>query len=1839
VRIAEREMYLARSEDEKIARGLEIGLLCRDSLSAPTRALQAFERVLEIDAGHDEAMKAAAELYAQVADWPRHVAALERRIARVESARERSALLLRIGHTTAERLRDPKTAFVWYRRAHEQAPDATTMAELRRAAEAYGLWRELAEVYEAEARSLLAAGGRGVPEDVPAYVTACRMLAGIAERRLEDRERAMIALRDASRVAPHDEGLVTEADRIALEGDDPALWRLLLTCLSAPLDAATRDGRVAIHIRCAHIHEERLSDPRGAVEELLRAFAWAPDRDETRQALYGLAERTRRWNDVVAVEAALCERATTDGERVQILRRQAQVIEDHLHERVRAYRTHLTAFLMAPEDSDTVAQVWRLAREIGTYRAADRLPQPAPPAAHVEPPDDAAGVRPGGAVASRDLASDTEPVERIHIDGTTAAREPTQELSASDLLPVARGELGPRARREDSTIELELRDLMEDTGRRSLPATQARTGGTAAPSRPAAGDGRRDPASDRRGPPPPPPRRPLIQRQTAPEPGRRRPAPGMTDARAFAAAPRSRLPRLPQRAYESAWEEFATAYDSLPTTEPAARLRHLFRAAEIWETGAEDLERAFDALQRTLELAPDDAEPRARLHRLASEHAEWDRLATLYQAAAENAGTAATAAALLMEVGAIRSQQGRPRETEVLYRRVLGIHPDNSDARERLEALYRSEGRWVDLAASLEERTDPRLGVAAPEAERPPLLSELASIYDQKIARPRDALDALERLRTLAPEDLEVLAQIASISERIGRWSNVIDVLDRIAEVAGNTPTARDALRRIGAIYEREIELPDRAIDAYRTLAATFPDDPEAYAALDRLYQEHARWDELSDTLRRRVGLTEDARERTALLQRRARVFMDWLGAPEEAASSLRHARTIDPGDASLVDDLIRALTMARREREAAAVLEGRIDALVKEGAAAGDIAALLIRLAGVRAEQLGDRRAAREALDRALLLVPDHPTALAAAARLVGSETDPRAYAEARLREAEATRDVEAKVAAYLEVGAALRDRAGDMAGARAAFERALELAPANPEATWGLAGLIEEGGELDAATALLERRLELPLEDEERARVLTQLAALARRAGLDPLAERHVDGALALAPGHLPALVAKADLLQAASRYDELETFLEAAIPRVASATPETRADLDRRLALAYEARGRDDDAYQTLLSADRLHRGDLRIKLALGENRYRARRWREAALHLSTLADHPGAQAHAAEAAEGLYHAALAEIRSLRPDKAEALYARALALAPGYTPALHAMAELAMEKGETEKAAELLTRQALATTDFSERARLFEALGDLAVMALCDENRGRECYEEAIKAADPLESRHVPLLEKLLTRQRRAPSQDHAAAGRTEELIASFSTASEDRAARYTAAAQSYLRAGETARAQAAAERAVAADPFGLTAVTVVSQLMLDGGQFEEAAAVLARALSSSEPRTEVEAQRQAELWRRLGAARRARGDLKGAVTAFEKTIEIGGAADTTMAARRELLELWDDDENRRDQTLAFWRTLAAADQRGEDVLALARALSRTNATSARIAFELARAMGQELGKADRAFLDEHAVGGLAADEAYRGTLGPSERARLIADGDDGPLGRVFASLWKAAPLLWSEIDEALARSGIHDAARVTAKSKAPAAVIFPHVAKACGLAATVLYSTAEAGTADAQVVCVSPPLILLGPRLGREGDPPNDREIRFVLGRVAELSRPERIVAAGLPREKLSALLRSLCRAFAGATDDSAPDPHDTMLKTTLPVKVRQEIEAALAEAEPRDLDLDRYLGACRRAADRAGLVLCGDIATALRLAGGPAGAPHLVELAVGEDYSAAVARLGHDGRGR
>ena len=1885
VRVAEREMYLSPEPVRKVSRGLEIGFICRDRLGNPTRALQAFKRVLELDPDQDEALGASADLLGKLGRWKEHVQFLERMLQRLpsrdasdapEHAEQRRNLVQRIAAATADKLGDPRGAFRWWRRAHDEAPDEQTLADVRRAGEAYGLWRELSEVL-ADERKRLVAIGDGVPAEPERFVALSRELAELCERRLGDKARAIAVLAEAVAATPRDTALLGDLERLAAELDQRPVWKHVTDAFQIAVGAAAPAERVDLLLRSARIHDERLGDAKAAVAEVLAAFSWGPERDEPRAALELLAPKARAWHDVVAVGTALVDRAATTEKRVELLRKKAQTIEDQLKDAPRAFRTHLIALLLAPEDAETAGHLWRLARVIGKYREADRTPRAEPPPAAVQNETAIAE-----AVASANRASPVRP----HVPH----RLQTDPLTEADLSPAANLSVG------DSTQPLDLTEIEMAAAQRTFPAagqspasasgaqlpasanpfggenatmtlSAAEIAKLAVPPKPPA-----RPGLPGVGPggklPPPPPRPPTISAR-ARRPSAPPPPPGIGSGpvrKPQAPVRRPPLPTLPNRPFDSPWEELAVAYESLPSPDVATRLRWLYRAAEVWETGGNDIARAFDALARAFAQArrtpQGDAEVRARLHRIAHDHKAWDRLADLYESMAEEADTAHAAADLLMEVAQIRDEQRRPRDAEAQLRRILGMLPNDPTSRARLEELYRAEGRWVELAASLEERTDPRLGTAAPEAERPQLLRDLASIYTDKLKRPHDAIDAFERLRVLAPADIVVLRQLADLFGSVGRWSKMIEMLTRISEIAEGSEDARYALHQIARIYEKELELPDRAIETFALVVTTWPDDAGAWEALDRLYQTQARWSELSDVLRRRAALARDPSDRAQLLARRASVLLEWLDSPEEAAATLRHARTIAPEDPGLADQLVTALAKAGRDREAAAILEQRItdvgedaddaahgaasSGAMTRGRSRGDLAVLHIRLAQLRLDKLQDRAGARIAVEHALALVPEHPTALAVLAQLASPDEDPRAFADAKLREAESAKDEDVKIAALMAAGGVLRERVGDVAAAAAAFDRVLALRPYHADATWALAGLSEQGGDAEAATRLLEHKLEdEALTPPEKARLLTQLAALSRAAGVEPAAERRLLEALGTVPDHLPAIIALADFYADRERFEDLEAFLREILDgtTLTAAPAALVADLHRRLATAHEKLGRDEDAYQTLVAGDRLHRGHLLIKLALGENRYKARRWREAALHLSPLATHEDAERYPSEVAQGLYHAALAEIRSLRPEKAPVLYQRALELKPNYGPALQALAELAMEQGEHKRAADLLTRQATATEDPAERLRLFEALGDMALVMLHDDERALACFGAAVAAAQPLDAKHVPLLQKLLERQLLAG--DPAGSARTSELMAAFGATPAERAARHLRAATDYMAAGDRVRARAAAERAVENDPYDVEAVDLASQLALDQGDVEAASAMLTRLLTAKDDRVgATEGPHRALLSARLGAARAQRGDTRQAIPALERAIELAPGSEGAIAARRALVELakQSDDPARRESALVHLAAIVHATGSIAELVAWSDELRRQNKPDgARATLEIAIACGHPADVHQNAYLQMHKPYAMRDDEAYRGTLDAGERALVVADG---PLAQIASTLAEAAQLMWPDLEEALARAGVSGARRVPATSHAAAAAMFSRLTTALGSGVVMLYQH-DSAAADVTVVAAATPVIVLGPRLAAEdsaGLAPN--VVRAHVARAVEQTRPEHLAFCGLPPRDATRLLTSVVRLFgppplreavsALLADEDVQRAHDEAVKGALSVKLRTRLEQQLAVLPAEALDNASYAASCQRAADRAALLLGGDVPTIVAAAKARGdGIAHLIRAVGHPQWLAVRARLG------
>ena len=114
------------------------------------------------------------------------------------------------------------------------------------------------------------------------------------------------------------------------------------------------------------------------------------------------------------------------------------------------------------------------------------------------------------------------------------------------------------------------------------------------------------------------------------------------------------------------------------------------------------------------------------------------------------------------------------------------------------------------------------------------------------------------------------------------------------------------------------------------------------------------------------------------------------------------------------------------------------------------------------------------------------------------------------------------------------------------------------------------------------------------------------------------------------------------------------------------------------------------------------------------------------------------------------------------------------------------------------------------------------------------------------------------------------------------------------------------------------------------------------------------------------------------------------------------------------------------------------------------------------------------------------------------------------------------------------------------------------------------------------------------------------------MRFLLGRAVELCRPEYILGVALPSAEFTQVLSSLLKAFHPrharwrAGDGSAASEQAAKLKKALPYKVSKRLAELFQENEAQAFSSVRWRQVVDETGNRAGLLMCGDLATAARV---------------------------------
>src|SRR6185369_9392613 len=178
------------------------------------------------------------------------------------------------------------------------------------------------------------------------------------------------------------------------------------------------------------------------------------------------------------------------------------------------------------------------------------------------------------------------------------------------------------------------------------------------------------------------------------------------------------------------------------------------------------------------------------------------------------------------------------------------------------------QGKWEELIEIIERQI-----ATQSDQEQIRLYKQLGRVWEDKLSRERNALDAWLAADRLDGNDLETLRSLARLYRSTQSWDELSQTLRRIIEVGQVTGAIDESetielYAQLGQLEGEVLGRVDDAVDAWRRVIAIDPSDFRALAALETLFTREGRWEEAIDVLEKRaLVLDDEVLRRETLLQ------------------------------------------------------------------------------------------------------------------------------------------------------------------------------------------------------------------------------------------------------------------------------------------------------------------------------------------------------------------------------------------------------------------------------------------------------------------------------------------------------------------------------------------------------------------------------------------------------------------------------------------------------------------------------------------------------------------------------------------------------------------------------------------------------------------------------------------------------------------------------------------------------------------------------------------------------------------------------------------------------------
>jgi cellulose synthase operon protein C len=750
--------------------------------------------------------------------------------------------------------------------------------------------------------------------------------------------------------------------------------------------------------------------------------------------------------------------------------------------------------------------------------------------------------------------------------------------------------------------------------------------------------------------------------------------------RAFALDPRDPSAVSGVKAHaerEGKWGELLSALKAEAETEQgSAGGAVLYQAARVCADRLARDDEALDLLLVARQRSPADPLILAELAHAYERRGSYAELAEVLAARAQSCRNLREAVEVRMRLGALYEERlNREDDAMACYRVVVASEPGHPQALAALGKLYHRRAMWAELLDTYEQE----LAIASDPRQRAVKLYKTAEILEERLNKVDEAIARYNESLGQWPGYLPAQNGLARLLERLGRYSELCDLLEQEVRETPDLAQRISLRSEISHLAEERLHDPERAVQAHRAILDEAPDHLPTLRSLARLCERTQRWRDLIWANEREAGLAGDQRQIVSLLHRNGEILEEHLGDKEAALEVYQKMLALSPTYLPGLRALGKLYAQKGRWQELVAMY--RQEAEVARDAE--EAASLTLKVGALFEDKLFREDAAIQAYEEVLGLIPSYLPALAALQRIHRNRGDWDGLTAALRSEAEARSDPLEKAPVVFQIGQIAEQGLKRADLAVDAYQEVMRLVPNHGLALRELERLYRAGGCWRELAAIYERQLTVAPVGPSRAAPYLKLARLySERLGEPIKAAQCFEAALQSAPDPDLALVALKGLERLRSN------------------------------------------------AGDRSRRADLRSRLA---SQLRDRRLRTA-MELLAGEDRENGTSQAPAVAD-----ARARARNSQSESGAADYRRALELQPDNPRASRALEGVLRKSGDWARLAELLQLRLTGIVGAENRSALALELAEVVQAELRDPAWAMRVVEEGLQA-DP---RSIPLL----------------------------------------------------------------------------------------------------------------------------------------------------------------------------------------------------------------------------------------------------------------------------------------------------------------------------------------------------------------------------------------------------------------------------------------------------------------------------------------------------------------